>query len=89
MVLLLESTGGQVNEIFSRCIVTVGKRISYYRGKLKLSQAQLAKLIGVDPSTVTYWERDHVTPRPKTLELLLQVFGISRGTFFSDRWPPD
>lgn len=46
------------------------KEVLELRGRLGLSQAQLAQLLGVHPLTVSKWERNLLTPTPHQVDLL-------------------
>jgi len=46
------------------------KRLRKVRKKLGLSQAQLGKVMGVHPLTVSKWERGAATPEGATAQLL-------------------
>lgn len=55
----------------------VGKRIRQARQKRHLSQAELAYLVGVSPTTVSRWERGHTIPRSRAhLEKIKAVLGL-------------
>jgi len=49
---------------------TLGKQIVHHRHILGLSQKQLARRLGVDPSTLSRWERNEGRPSKKLLERL-------------------
>ena len=55
---------------------TVGKAIRAARRKAKITQAELAKLVEVDPSTVSDWENNRHKPRPAEWEAVQQELGI-------------
>ena len=42
--------------------MTLGERIAYYRGKLGLSQGELAEQLGVSRQAVSKWETDAGLP---------------------------
>lgn len=50
-------------------------RLKQLRKQNNLSQAQLAKIIGVTQSCVTKWENGKSTPNVKTIILLSKLFG--------------
>ena len=49
---------------------TLGERIVNYRRLLGITQKELAKSLGVDPSTLGRWERDTGKPLKRLLESL-------------------
>ncbi len=61
-----------------------GKRIKELRTENNLSQAQLAKLIGVSQKAIDYWERNVNEPKISYVVLLINIFGISYNEFFED-----
>ena len=61
-----------------------GKRIKELRTENNLSQAQLAKLIGVRQKAIDYWERNVNEPKISYVVLLINIFGISYNEFFED-----
>ena len=52
---------------------TLGGRMKKYRIEHGLSQEDLAKVVGVNESTVFNWERDLHVPFPKKLKLLDEI----------------
>lgn len=64
---------------------TIGKRIATLREKKGLTQAQLARLIGVGTSTVTMWEIGERIPRDEMKVKLAEQLGRSvKFIFFDD-----
>lgn len=63
---------------------TIGQRIKDLRIENNLSQAQLAKLIGVSQKAIDYWERSVNEPKACYIIKLVQVFRISFNEFFDD-----
>jgi len=62
----------------------IGKRIKELRNENRLSQAQLAKLIGVSQKAIDYWERNVNEPKISYVVQLVNIFGISYNEFFED-----
>jgi transcriptional regulator with XRE-family HTH domain len=56
---------------------TIGNRIKEARKAINLSQDSLAKLVGVDQSTVALWETDKTSPREETLSQLAQILYLT------------
>jgi transcriptional regulator with XRE-family HTH domain len=54
---------------------TLGQRIKAYRVAADLTQAELARRIGVDYMTVSYWERDLKMPMWRAIAALITVLG--------------
>ena len=55
----------------------LGQRIKEARMDKKLSQAELAKLIGVSKVTISWYESNSRTPSLENFEKLIDVLGIS------------
>jgi transcriptional regulator with XRE-family HTH domain len=51
-----------------------GKKITAKRRSLGLRQKDLAKIIGVDPSTIRYWEKGKHKPSKALLRILAAFF---------------
>ena len=62
----------------------VGARIYELRTEKGLSQAQLAKLIGVSQKAIDYWERGINEPKVGYIVLLVNLFDISYDEFFEN-----
>lgn len=56
---------------------TRGARIARIRRERGFTQRTLASEIGVDPVSVSRWERDEATPRDLVRERLAAALGIS------------
>lgn len=56
---------------------TVGLRIKEARKALQLSQVSLARLVGVDQSTVALWETDKTQPREDKLQDVARVLFLT------------
>lgn len=55
----------------------IGQRIAALRKNARLSQAELARALGVSPSAVGMYEQGRREPSAACLVALAQVFGIS------------
>lgn len=65
--------------------MTVGQNIKKYRKEMGLTQAKLAKEIGVFQHHVYRWERDIVVPSIETIKKLANILGVSTdGLLFSE-----
>lgn len=56
--------------------MSVGASISHRRLAKKLTQRQLAAALGIDPITVSRWERDETVPSNLNRYKLAELFGI-------------
>jgi len=61
---------------------TLGETIRKLRKMAGLSQKKLATLLGVDQTTIAYWESGRNHPRHKYLERLAAIFGVSPAVFY-------
>lgn len=57
--------------------MTLGERIAYYRGKLGLSQGELAEQLGVSRQAVSKWETDAGLPDLERLIALSRLYHIT------------
>jgi DNA-binding transcriptional regulator YiaG len=55
---------------------TLGQQIRNKRVKLGLLQKELARIIGVCEDTITYWEDDRTSPKPKYLAAIKEFLFI-------------
>lgn len=55
----------------------IGKRIAASRKDKGISQYALAKLLGVNQSTVAYYERGRNTPKPWIIEDIARILNVS------------
>ena len=67
---------------------TLGKRISYHRKRLGLTQDQLAEQLGVTAQAVSKWENDLSCPDIAMLPKLASLFGISIDALLSGESEP-
>jgi len=56
---------------------TIGKRIMLHRKQLKLTQDQLAEMLGVTAQAVSKWENDQSCPDISTLPKLAEIFDVT------------
>lgn len=52
----------------------LGEEIIAFRRRHGLSQKKLARLLGIDPSTIAHWERGKNQPTKRLLDKLLSIF---------------
>lgn len=64
--------------------MTIGMRIKELRLEKGLSQAALAKAIGVSQKAVDYWERNVNEPKSSYIILLVRNFDLTFDEFFND-----
>ena len=55
----------------------IGKRIKELRTERKISQAALAKEIGVSQKAIDYWEREVNEPKASYIVALHEFFNVS------------
>lgn len=65
-------------------MMTLGERIKELRVDKNLSQAQLAKEIGVSQKAIDYWERNINEPKANYIIALVKFFDITYDEFFAD-----
>ena len=58
-------------------VATFGDRLAAAREQAGLSQAELAKRLGVRQSTLRGWEDDHAEPRANRLSMLAGLLNVS------------
>ncbi|MDY4676990.1 MAG: helix-turn-helix transcriptional regulator [Candidatus Borkfalkiaceae bacterium] len=58
-------------------MITFGKRLRELRTERKLSQQELAKIIGTNNSSICDWERGRSEPGLEALVKLCQFFDVS------------
>lgn len=62
----------------------IGDKIKELRTEKELSQAALAKNIGVSQKAIDFWERNVNEPKASYVILLVNFFSITFDDFFSD-----
>jgi transcriptional regulator with XRE-family HTH domain len=67
--------------------VSISDRIRDARTSLKLTQLGFAIQLGVDPQTVSRWERGEATPRLQHLRAIAELAEIPVADFFEDEVP--
>ncbi len=65
-------------------MIFFAERIKYYRKSLGYSQQQIAKFIGVERSTYTYYETGKTQPNFVALEKLCKIFGVGYTDLLSE-----
>jgi transcriptional regulator with XRE-family HTH domain/KaiC/GvpD/RAD55 family RecA-like ATPase len=65
--------------------IDLGLRLKYYRAKRGLSQAELAKLVGVTPSTISQVESNLIYPSLPALMKMAEVLSVDITSFFYDQ----
>lgn len=55
----------------------LSKNIKSYRTAMKLSQSELARLLGTTLQTISHWETDYTEPSVDQLIALANIFEIS------------
>ncbi len=60
----------------------LGRQIQLIRKKQRMTQEQLAKIIGVDPKSISKIEKGNNYPSPDNLEAIARVLGVSVYEFF-------
>ncbi|MEL7214538.1 MAG: helix-turn-helix domain-containing protein [Pseudomonadota bacterium] len=58
-------------------IATFGDRVAAARDAISMSQAQLARRLGVKVGTIEAWEADRSEPRANRLQMLAGVLNVS------------
>lgn len=69
-------------------MATIGSRIRRLRQEKSISQAQLAKLIGVGQSFISKLENNRSSVSIETLEKIANALGVSPGRLIDNNDPP-
>lgn len=64
--------------------MTVGKNIRIIRERQRLTQEELAKLLGVSQRTVSSWEVDRTEPKMGMIERLCKVLNCKKTDIIED-----
>jgi len=59
-------------------IVMVGKELRAIRARLRLTQVELAELVGVASNTVARWERDEMAMRERKARLIQGIYAAGK-----------
>ncbi|MCB2225529.1 MAG: helix-turn-helix domain-containing protein [Desulfarculaceae bacterium] len=65
-------------------LVELGARLKELRAKKGLSQTELARLVGVTPSTISQVESNHIYPSLPALVKMAEVLGVEVASLFSE-----
>lgn len=66
-----------------------GNRLKKLRQQKKLTQSQLAEAVGLDQSTISYYERGKKAPEIQTLDKIATFFNVSIDDLWSNAVYPD
>ena len=69
-------------EIMRISNILIAEKLKTYRKEQRLTQVELAKLIGVSPQAVSKWEREECYPDICFLPDLADILGCSINDFF-------
>ena len=64
--------------------IDLGVRLKELRGKRGISQTELAKLVGVTPSTISQVESNHIYPSLPALLKMAEVLSVDVSSFFQN-----
>jgi transcriptional regulator with XRE-family HTH domain len=56
---------------------TIGQRIKNARNEKKITQPELAQLVGVSKATISFWETDVTKPKINSMEALASALGVT------------
>ena len=59
-------------------IVMVGKELRAIRARLRLTQVELAEVVGVTSNTVARWERDEMAMRERRARLIQGIYAAKK-----------
>lgn len=63
---------------------TFGKRLRYFLERDNMTQAELAKKLGVGTTSVSNWVNGIKTPRMNKVDAMCEIFGCKRSDFISE-----
>jgi transcriptional regulator with XRE-family HTH domain len=52
-------------------------RIKELRNKKKMNQVELARILGIAPNTLSYWEREEYQPDNESLKRIAEYFNVT------------
>lgn len=64
--------------------MSIGRNIRYLRERSQMSQADVAKLLGVTDKAVSTWENDKKIPRMGKIEKICSMFGVRKSELLED-----
>ena len=67
--------------------MSLGKTIVRLRMQKAMKQKDLVNALGVQQRMVTRWENDEALPRPKTLQKIAQVLGVTPDELLAEAHP--
>lgn len=62
----------------------IGNKIKVYRENKKMTQKEIAEILGVEPATVSKYESNMIEPNIESLKKLAETFGISVDELLKD-----
>lgn len=65
--------------------MSFGQRLKEARGNKKLTQAEVAKILGIDDTTISKYENDKSEPDNETLKRLSALYEVSVGYIMGDK----
>jgi transcriptional regulator with XRE-family HTH domain len=66
----------------------IGSRVLEFRGELRMTQEDLARLVDVTPNTISMIERGHSTPSVKMLVRLADALSVAPGALLPEGGGP-
>ncbi len=70
-----KTTKKPISKAYPKRLITIGDHIRKRRLDLKLTQIQLAGLIGVDEMTIVNWELNYTKPLDKHVDKIIDFLG--------------
>ena len=67
--------------------MSLGKTIVRLRMQKAMKQKDLVNALGVQQRMVTRWENDEALPRPKTIEKIARVLGVTPEELLAEAHP--
>lgn len=64
---------------------TIGNNIKYYLDRYEISQAELAKRLGVSTTTVSNWVNGLKAPRMPKVDMMCSIFNCKRSDLMEER----